>query len=666
MVTEEMMPEKQAVRPWSDLTVGASWLWWSTAVLLLASAMRLIALSDIPPGLAQDEVLNADIVTFIRQGTNSLFFREGYGHEPLYHYWSVPFQVLLGDNVLSVRLPAVALGILLVAATMRWAKRSFDPVSAITTGLFLAVSWWPIIFSRIGIRPIMEPLLLVIFAWFWPRRPWLAGLFLGLSLYTYTGARVIFLWPVLLGLYWFLLRKRIAVPQAILFGRTLPQPLLAAGIVLLVALVLYLPLAVTLRADPSLQQRVQQLEGPLAALSDGNLAPILGTSLATLGVFSFSGDPRWTYMLPGRPLFDPLTAVFFYGGLALAIWRFKQPLYAFTLFWLFVGLLPSAITPQAPSTIRMIGAMPAVYILPALAVAWLWQKRSVDGRAAAWAHYGIPLLLSGLFLLNLAITIGYGFVRWPQSVETRMKYQSVLVDIAQYLKDQPAAAAVFTTGFYRPITVDSLRRDLGADPQGRWVQTGKDVAGALVLPSDANGTLFVPEFAAPNEQLLALAGVSAQPLYRSEKRPSFAVYDLPADHLVTELSEPLLFEETVSLVGYEITTPQDGQALQMVSAWQVNDELPDDLAIFVHWLDSEDQLISQHDGFDAAPGTLRRGDMVIQRHVLPWSSTLPTPAGSLHLGLYLRENGRRLNFMDNAGKLADHVLILLGEDNNGR
>jgi hypothetical protein len=657
MVMEKNSPEKEAFFNGGDDTANGHWLWWATAVLLLAAAMRLIFLQEVPPGLAQDEVLNADVVTFIRQGAHSLFFREGYGHEPLYHYWSVPFQVLLGDNVLSIRLPAAVLGFLLVALTMRWVKRAFDPVVAVASGLFLAISWWPIIFSRIGIRPIMEPVFLLLFAWFWPRRPWLAGLFLGLSLYTYTGARVIFLWPMLLAVYWFFLGRDKSVPRVLLFGRSWPQPLVAALISLLVALVVYLPLALTLRADPTLQQRVQQLEGPLTALGEGDLSPILGTSLATLGVFSFTGDPRWTYMLPSRPLFDPLTAVFFYAGLALAIWCFKQPAYAFTLFWLAVGLLPSAITPQAPSTIRMIGALPAVYTFPALAVAWLWGKRD----RAGWARIAIPFLLSGLFLLNLATTITFGFVRWSQALDTRIKYQSVLVDIADYLKDQPGAAAVFADGFYRPITADSLRRNLGEDPQGRWIQTGEEVSGALVLPSEGGGSLFVPEYAAPDSQLLALAGVSEVPLYRSSNRPSFAVYELPAEPRVSELPQPFSFEDQLSLVGYEITTPQDGQALQLVTVWQVDGELPDDLAIFVHWLDEEGNLISQHDGFDAAPQTVMAGDLLLQRHVLPWTSPLPTPIGSLHLGLYHRQNGRRLSTINQAGEPVDHLVISLDE-----
>ena len=102
-------------------TTTVRFLILATGVLLLAAAMRFLLLQEVPPGLSQDEVLNADIASFIRQGYYALFFAEGYGHEPLYHYWSVPFQVLLGDNVLSIRLPAAYLGLLLIALTMRWA-----------------------------------------------------------------------------------------------------------------------------------------------------------------------------------------------------------------------------------------------------------------------------------------------------------------------------------------------------------------------------------------------------------------------------------------------------------------------------------------------------------------------------------------------------------------
>lgn len=619
----------------------------ATAVLLLAAVMRLVALHDVPPGLAQDEVLNADVVGFIRQGYYRLFFPEGYGHEPLYHYWSVPFQVLLGDNVLSIRLPAVFLGLLLVALTMRWTRREFGGRTAVLTGAFLGVSWWPIIFSRIGLRPIMEPLFLVLFAWFWPRRPWPAGLFLGLTLYTYTGARVVFLIPALLLLYAFVRNRR--APD----GRSLSEAVRPALIVLGVSLLVYLPLGLTLRADPSLQQRVAQLEGPLQALQAGDAQPILQATGRTLGFFSFTGDPRWTYMLPQRPLFDPVTALFFYGGLLLALVRLRRPRYAFVLVWLAVGLIPSAVTPDAPSSVRLVGAMPVVYLLPALALDWLWQcVRAINGRA--W-QTAVLLLLLGIPALTLARTLRDGFVRWPQALETRLKYQTVLLDMARYREAHADGALVVADSFYRPITADSLRRNLNANPQARWVQTGSEVAGAVVFPAEGDGRFYVPEFAPPDE-LLWDAGVPARPLYRSGRTPSFAVYPLPDAPAPAGNVTPVTFGEVIRLVGYETSPEADGRPLQLLTMWQVEGSLPEDLAVFVHLLDEEGQLAAQHDGFDAAPATLWPGDVVVQRHVLS-PETVPDGRYTLQVGLYRRGDGQRLPHDDTAAARPDTVAL---------
>ncbi|NJN54906.1 MAG: hypothetical protein HC804_09205, partial [Anaerolineae bacterium] len=284
-------------------------MWLATAVLLLAASFRLVALRDVPPGLSQDEVFDAGMPAHILAGNHALFFREGYGHEPLYHYWGIPFYLALGENYLQARLASVFLGMLLVAATMRWARREFGTITAVTAGLGLAVCWWSVIFSRVGIRPIMEPLFLVGVAWFWPRlqdrlsKGVVAGLLLGLSLYTYTAAQVMFAWPLLF-------TAVLLITQRAQWKAVLAR----GGVVLGTAVLVALPLYLTWWADPSLLQRVDQLGGPLDALRQGNVQPIAAAALATLGVFSFSGDPRGTYGLLGQPLFDGLTAVLFYAG----------------------------------------------------------------------------------------------------------------------------------------------------------------------------------------------------------------------------------------------------------------------------------------------------------------------------------------------------------------
>lgn len=629
------------------------WLLAATLILLAGAALRLLWLHDVPPGLAQDEVLDADIVESIRQGQHAFFFREGYGHEPLYHYWSVPFQALLGDNVLSIRLPAFTLGLLLVAVTMRWLRRDVGRVAALVAGGGLALSWWPILFSRVGLRPIMEPLLLVGIAWFWQRQPWLAGVCLGLALYTYTAARVLPLLPLLFLIY-------LGVRRLSARWRPLPSPALwrqvgwrQPAIVLGVGLLLALPLFVTLRLDPSLDERARQLSGPLTALQAGDWRPIWQTTRATLGVFAFTGDPRWTYTLPHQPLFDPFTALMFFGGLGLAFWRWRQPWYGWLLLWLGLALLPSAITPDAPSLVRLVGALPLVYGLPALFIQELISRS--QKRTSSKTNTRHALITGGLallILLNGGRTVINGFTRWSQAPDTRLKYQTILYDMARRWQQQPAAALVVADDWVDPIDVDSLRRNLGRDPQARWVQGGR----ALVFPAtaavDADGAhLYAPEYAPPAPDLLAWAAASTAPVYRSAGDPSFAVWVLPPAPTASALA-PVTFDDHLTFLGYQWLP---GPPPRLITQWRVEQALPPDIAIFAHILDQQDNLIAQHDGFDAFAPTLQAGDVFWQWHPLALSPTAAPPA-TLSLGLYTRGDLMRLT---HAGNPPDQIRLPL-------
>ena len=688
--------------------IRGHWPLITLLILLLAAAFRLVALGDVPPGLAQDEVLDADIALFIRGGEHALFFRHGYGHEPLYHYLAAPFAPLLGDNLLAIRLPSVYLGLLLVALTMRWARRDYGAVAAVVAGLGLAISWWPIIFSRIGIRPILEPVLLVAAVWFWPLRRMaltrrglvaaaLAGLCLGLSIYSYTAARVAPLIPALMIpiLAAALVLRRAAPatgplpipsphpsprgrgglprhsPSANTLSPSLSQrargstapratraQLAYAAVVLLVSLLVYAPLGLTLRANPELQQRLDQLEGPLIALRAGDARPVAQAALATLGVFSFGGDPRWTYGLPGRPLFDPLTAVLFYAGLALALWRWRRPVYALLPVWLAVALLPSALSPDAPSTVRLVGALPVVYLLPGLAVA------AVAGRLRKWpaanrtasitrAVAGVALALAlSLAVFNGLRTVRDGFAVWPADLETRLRYQTALRDIGDQWRAGEGGPLVVAEVFYEPIDGATLRRVIGRDPLARWVQTGGGVAGALVWPAGQAARLYVPEYAPLDGELAAAIGLS-EPLYRSPGAPSFAVYGLPQSPSVawSPVIVPFGDPPAIQLTGFAPLNAGDDGQLRLLTWWEVLSPLPADVAMFVHLLDARGNIVAQHDGLDAAAETLRPGDRLAHRHVLSLPR-LDSGDYTLVAGLYRRGDGARLPTADGSGVAA--------------
>ena len=584
--------------------------WLVLAILLVAGTLRLLWLETIPPGLAQDEVLDADIAERIWHGHHALFFREGWGHEPLYHYYATIFRPMLGDNFLAIRLPSVFLGMIGVALSICWARKEWGRLAAVVMGAGVAISWWSIIFGRIGIRAIMEPIWLLMAMICWQKRPIVAGLFLALTFYTYTPALTLFLLPILL------------IGHAVIWKKDRRTPLL----ILAVAVALYLPLFIYLRLHPDLLERGNQLLGPVDALRNGEWQPLWQSLRATLGAFSVTGDPRWTYITPNRPILPLIPSIFFHFGVGIALWHSRQPRYALLLIWLGAGILPSILTPDAPSTIRMIGAIPVVYFFPFLSIAWI-------GRRLKQIR---PILLPLLTLTYLAFiaqhSFAVGFFSWANAPTTRLdKYQAIYLDIAHSLA-QTATTPVVNDTRFDAIDEDSLRRSLGREPQARWVQEGM----AVILPSTTPATLFVPEFA-PLDPLLfdRLQLDPNRPNFRTTTHPSFAAYSLPMTTTIPLLAMPVTFGEQLTLLGVERVPNQP----ILLSYWRVERELSADLTLFVHAVaELGDPPLAQDDRLSAMPTTLRVGDQFIQLH--RWVD--PNVPYQLMLGAYTRDDQQRL------------------------
>ena len=111
-----------------------------TLILLLAAALRLWALGEVPPGLAHDEVANWLIARDILSGNHAIYFTAAYGHEPLYQYVQAATVALFGDHWLGLRYPSAALGVLGVAATYVLIRRLFGRSTALLACGWLAIS----------------------------------------------------------------------------------------------------------------------------------------------------------------------------------------------------------------------------------------------------------------------------------------------------------------------------------------------------------------------------------------------------------------------------------------------------------------------------------------------------------------------------------------------
>ena len=651
-------------------------------ILLLAAFFRLYRLPCLPWGLSQDEVVNADISLSVLAGEGAPFLAGGFGHEPLFHYFQAVTLTLFGDNVIGIRMPAVMAGMVLVTASYTLVRQTLGTVAALVTVTGLAVSWWPVIFSRIGIRAITFPLLLtlaVILLWrgmilrqaqatALRRRVLIlaSGFLFGLTFYTYTSA---FILPGLV-LAW--------LAYAVAFQRTRLRrhwrALASAG---LVAVVVVAPLVLYLHTHPELQERVQQLGGPLLALRQGDSGPLVQSVLATLTMFSLGGEARWTYGIPGRPILGPLGGLLFYLGLARCAVQARRPACGLIGLWLLVTLVPSMVTPDAPSSIRAIGALPAAYGMVGVGAAWLWERATRRGRLTQAA---LVTSLGLLALGNGAWTYHDGFSTWAAHSEVYWLYKSHFADIATFLDDQPSPQpAVVLEEWVDPVDVNGLRRDLIHDKrQPRWAQAGR----SFIWPAGADHfTLAMPIFSAVAPDVWRLFSgdplvASVSPYKMADGRPGVTFYTIETEpnlssflarasvapvtlpESVQPVPLPADFGGQVALLGYQaLNAAAPGGELRLVTIWRIMRDSPEPINVFVHLLDENGDSVAQHDGFDVWTASLRRGDIVAQLHPIPLDAHVPPGRYRLQMGAYSRADQTRLPVLIEGNVVADRLWL---------
>ena len=97
----------------------------SALILLLALALRLVALDNVPPGLRYDENLSHVMAQRVINGERPIYFHESWGREPLYFYTQAVSLSWLGQTDWALRLPSVIFGLLEVLACWLLAHKLF-------------------------------------------------------------------------------------------------------------------------------------------------------------------------------------------------------------------------------------------------------------------------------------------------------------------------------------------------------------------------------------------------------------------------------------------------------------------------------------------------------------------------------------------------------------
>ncbi len=366
------------------------------AVLAVGLFFRLYRIRQLPPGLFVDEGNAALDALHILAGRPVSPFGTGWFETPtMYAYYLVGLFKLFGVHYLTLKLASLLPGILLLVVFYPFARDLFGPPTALAGTFFLAVSRWHAHLSRWGWNEVAPPLFQVLALYFLLRGSRsrrtgdfvLGGVFLGLGLYTYLASRLVVAVLFLYLLYRLLVEKgyaRRVWPGLLAFW-------LAWGLT-------FAPLAMTYWHNPfkffNRSRQVSVLNDMQRAYKPGTPIPVWWQAMAKplhlpleisvqplwqnvvkhAQMFTIAGDRNPRHNIPGAPMLDFITGIFFLMGLGYALWRWRDHRQGLLLIWLAVTLLGGVLSSsgEAPQAYRTLGVVPAVALLAGEAFANLW------------------------------------------------------------------------------------------------------------------------------------------------------------------------------------------------------------------------------------------------------------------------------------------------------
>ncbi len=656
-------------------------------LIVLAFLLRWVLLDRMPPGWRDDELINSLVISQkVIDGDWAVYYADASGHEALYHVLNAFFLWVFGPGMAGIRLLSAILGTLTVPLTYLVGRKFFKWPVGLVAALGLNLSFWSLMYSRIGLRHILlPPLVLAAFYFFWRGmetndlrfkiKDWhinhqssiinylLSAVFTALGFYTYFAGRGV---PLILLAFmayvWLVDRDRFR------------QHWRGWAVMLGVMALLAVPLLVTLGRQPESEARVAELAVPLVEARAGNFEPLLTHVRVTLSMFHSTGDDEWLYNIPNRPIFGPIGAIFFWSGVAIALWYALAPLVshityhvsrsnrakpqavslfslaaAFLLLWWLAGISPGFISVPPASLGHTILAQPAVFLLAAMPI-WKIQdlrlKVRADKPAILRLQSLIIFVLPVIFLVSVAVRdLPDYFVNWPERGMVRFLYRADIQDVADFLN----------TNAYEDMGVsgllagpwDKIALEIGLDDDVATAVRWFNPERAILLQPAVSFTGY-PDVAAP------YANWYEPVVHPKWGKVTAGGYRLSQVVREVELAEPVCFENGLCWVTavYHPNT----QILEL--GWQVGRELdlPDmplisnppppgvyagpRLYVFGQLWDADDNFLAGDDGLWVDPATLQPGDIFIQQHHLhlPEGSAAATAV----FGLYDPMTGQRI------------------------
>lgn len=525
--SEEPRGAKRTTAGPRDLPPGLEWT--LVAILVLGGLyLRLYRIDLVPPGLNNDEAINALEIRDIQDGRPfATLTKRGLNRETMFHYLgafafrcteieinllkAMPAvfgltQKVVADPMMTLIFPlrsvAIAAGTLTLLALYLFARDRFGWLVALLATAFLAVSPWHIHYSRVGERAVLAPLFAIATVGFFLKalesgrtRDHLAwGASLGLGLWSYTSFRAV---PIAM-LAFALLRGRLGWgagrkddPRA---RRAL---LIATGLAGALLIVLMLlsglgPLGFLTRGSYA-TLIVPKANFALNLLSSGLMAHYVPQRYAVIQSEAFISDGMSpVFGLIGLPPETTVVAALSLLGLAYAIWRALRRQDATTALIVLCFLtLVLTVGLAGPSLTRMLVNVPWLCLFAALIARRLFED-------VAALRPPLTLWLGGLLIVPLlawSVTQGctHYFLRAGRSEVAMQHFGANQTIMGMFVRSLPQDRVVYVL---HTLRVDTLRYLIGPRANVSLVSDPStlDLDGIIKMPASAT---LVIEYARP-------------------------------------------------------------------------------------------------------------------------------------------------------------------------
>ena len=667
-------------------------------ILGLAVFFRLWMFDQVPPGLQHDEVINAeDAVQLATQGAFRLYYPDNFGREGAFIWVLAASFELFHSNLMMIRFPSMVFGLLTVALLFRFGCQNYSLLAGTVAGGLAAVSFWAVFISRVGLRAVMMPVIVLVVLFCMAqllnsrtramrRRAQIStGIGLGLAIYTYSSGFALCLAYAAFVAF-------AAVFQRTQLRRHLPG-LLLAGVI---ALVIAIPMVVGRLTHPLGLQRAVDTIMPLYAAVDGDPAPLLGNTLKLAGFPAIIGDPAWRYNVAGRPVFLLPVGLLVYLGFALTLCRARSsPLNAFLICLAVFGLVPSLITLQAPSFIRLVVVLPCIMLFAGLPLARL-GRFTARGSSLAWILAAVVVATTGIADYRA------WFTEWatseqrslPYHVENEQGYtvpriyRGDLQQLANWLEDSEAAVVAVSTPDkdLDPLLYEYAGGAAKVDTHVVFFNAQFNIVLSrrpmLLLVSP-----YSPIWKKHAHWLGAEYGTrQLEAIYRQDGEVAFDVYQLGSQPEALQAALQTALAEAGALPVYaagrdglqELRFPvQFGDLLRLQGVelperrvygenYGVHNQLyveplraaENSIQFFMHLLDEDGVRVAQRDYLGASPVHWHSGVLFMQDNFVPFWEPLAAGTHHLYLGVYDWRSGERFPVLDGEGRAIADTLYL--------